>query len=121
VYLDKKLPNGIGGAVLVGDHLYGTGAVLICADFATGKVNWTDRSVGSASLLFADGKLFLHGETGEVAMVEASPEGYKELGRFTPPGSPQPGKGKAWSYPALANGRLYVRDLGMIWCYDVKE
>jgi outer membrane protein assembly factor BamB len=121
VYFDKKLPNAIGGAVLVGDHLYGTGSVLICADFATGKVNWTDRGIGSASLLFADGKLFLHGENGEVAMVEASPESYKELGRFTPPGSPQPGKGKAWTYPALANGKLFVRDLGMIWCYDVKE
>ena len=121
VYFDKKLPTAIGGAVLVGEQLYGTGSVLICADFATGKVRWTDRAIGSASLLVADGKLFLHGENGEVAMVEASPEGYKELGRFMPPGSPQPGRGKAWSYPALADGKLYVRDLGMIWCYDVKE
>jgi outer membrane protein assembly factor BamB len=120
VYFDKKLPTAIGGAVLVGGQLYGTGTVLICADFETGKVRWTDRSIGSASLLCADGKLFLHGENGEVAMVEATPDSYKELGRFTPPGSPQPGKGKAWSYPALSNGKLIVRDLGMIWCYDVK-
>ena len=120
VYFDKKLPTAIGGAVLADNRLYGTGSVLICADFTTGKVNWTDRSVGAASLLFADGMLFLHGENGEVALVAASPEGYTELGRFTPPGSPQRGKGKAWSYPAIANGRLYIRDLGMLWCYDVK-
>ena len=106
--------------MLAGDHLFGTGQVLICADFKTGKVNWTDRSVGAASLLLADGMLFLHGENGEVALVEATPEAYRELGRFAPPGSPQPGKGKAWSYPALSNGRLYVRDLGIMWCYDVK-
>ena len=27
---------------------------------------------------------------------------------------------KAWAYPVVANGRLYVRDLGMLWCYEVK-
>ena len=120
VYFDKKLPTAIGGAVLAGQNLFGTGNVLTCADFTTGKVNWTDRSVGAASVLFADGMLFLHGENGELALVAASPDKYTELGRFTPPGSPQQGKGKAWAYPALAGGRLYVRDLGMLWCYDVK-
>jgi outer membrane protein assembly factor BamB len=120
VYFDKKLPTAIGGAVLIGEHLYGTGQVLMCAEFTTGKVKWTDRSVGSASLLFADGRLYLHGENGEVALVEASPDAYKEVGRFTPPGSPQPGKGKAWAYPVVANGKLYIRDLGTMWCYDVK-
>ena len=28
---------------------------------------------------------------------------------------------KAWNYPVVANGRLYLRDLNMLWCYDVKE
>jgi outer membrane protein assembly factor BamB len=27
---------------------------------------------------------------------------------------------KAWEYPVVANGRLYVRDVGTLWCYDVK-
>lgn len=54
-----------------------------------------------------------------MALVEASPEGYREAGRFTPPGSPDRGRSRAWAYPAVANGRLYVRDLGVLWCYDV--
>jgi outer membrane protein assembly factor BamB len=121
VYFDKKLPTAIGGAVLVGEHLFGTGQVLTCAEFTTGKVKWTDRGVGTASVLSADGALYLHAEqTGEVALVAASPEGYKELGRFTPPGQPDHGKSKAWAYPVVANGRLYVRDQNMLWCYDVK-
>jgi outer membrane protein assembly factor BamB len=28
---------------------------------------------------------------------------------------------KAWAYPVVANGRLYIRDLGTLWCYDVKR
>jgi outer membrane protein assembly factor BamB len=116
-----KLPTSIGGAVKIGDYLYGTtGQALLCAEFATGKLKWEDRSVGAASLLHADGRLYLHGENGQVALVEATPDGYREKGRFTPPAQPDRGRSKAWAYPAVANGRLYIRDLTSLWCYDIK-
>ena len=121
VYFDNKLPTAIGGAVLIGDHLYGTTAqVLVCADFKTGQIKWTDRCIGAAAVQFADGLLYLHGENGDVALVEATPEGYREKGRFTPAGQPDRGRSKAWAYPVVANGRLYIRDMGVLWCYDVK-
>ena len=75
-----------------------------------------------ASLCFADGRLYVHGEAkGDVALIEASPEGYKEHGHFTPPQVPDRGKSKAWAYPAVANGRLYIHDWGTLWCYDVRD
>jgi hypothetical protein len=52
--------------------------------------------------------------------VQASPEAYREKGRFTPPDPPERGKGKAWAYPALSNGRLFIRDGDKLWCYDIK-
>jgi hypothetical protein len=76
--------------------------------------------------------LYLHGENppGEVALVEATPEGYREKGRFTPPDGPKErkspliqgklGSGKTWAYPIVANGKLYIRDWNCLWCYDVK-
>jgi outer membrane protein assembly factor BamB len=122
VYLANKLPSAIGGAVLIDNHLFGAGGqVLICVDFKTGDVKWTDRSVGAGSVLFADGRLYLHGESGEVALAEASAEGYKEHGRFTPEGDVNRGRSKAWAYPVVANGQLYIRDIGILRCYDVKD
>jgi len=122
VYASPKLPTAIGGAVLLGDYLFGTtGQALVCAEFKTGEVKWTERGVGAGSLCYADGRLYLHGENGELALVEATPEGYREKGRFTPPGQPERGQSKAWAYPVVANGRFYVRDAGVLWCYDVKE
>ena len=53
------------------------------------------------------------------ALVEATPEAYREKGRFTPPDQPDRGRSQAWAYPVVANGRLYLRDLGKLWCYDV--
>jgi hypothetical protein len=55
--------------------------------------------------------------------VEATPDGYREKGRFAPPDPPRHERARemAWTYPVIANGRLYVRDLNALWCYDVKE
>ena len=125
VYFAGNLPKAIGGAVKVNGYLYGTNTqALQCVDFSTGDVKWTERGIGAGSVLYADGNLYLHGEDGEVALVEATPDGYHEKGRFTPPDAPDrsaPGLSmKAWAYPVLANGRLYIRDQNHLWCYDVK-
>jgi outer membrane protein assembly factor BamB len=123
VYFSPKLPAAIGGAVLVGDYLYGTGnAGMLCVEFATGNVRWEDRSLGAGSLCLVDGMLYLHGENGEVALIEPSPEGYREKSRFNPPGQPKRinQMEKAWAYPVVANGRLFLRDHQSLWCYDVK-
>jgi outer membrane protein assembly factor BamB len=121
VYLSAKLPNQIGGSIKLGDYLYGTTrAAIECVDFKTGDIKWSERGVGAGSLCYADGNLYVHGENGEVALVEASPEGYHERGRFTPPDAgDHGGMQKAWAYPVVANGRLYIRDQERLWCYDV--
>ena len=120
VYFSPELPTAIGGTVKVGDYLYGAGkGALSCVNFATGDIKWKARSVGAASIFYADGLLYLHGENGVVALVEATPDGYHEKGRFTPADEPDRGKSKAWAYPVVANGRLYIRDLGKVWCYNV--
>lgn len=122
VYHSPRLPNSIGGSVLIGDHLYGTGRQgLMCVEWETGEVLWQDRSVGAASILFADGMLILHGENREVALVRANPEAYEELGRFSPSNAPEAGRDKSWAYPVLANGHLYIRDGVSLWCYDISK
>ncbi len=122
VYFSTKLPTAIGGTVKIGDFLYGTTAqALVCIDFTSGDEKWHDRSIGASSLLFAEGLLYMHGEKGDVALVEATPDGYHEKGRFKPEGQPDRGDSKAWAYPVVANGRLYIRDMGVLWSYDVKS
>jgi len=124
LYFGPKFPTAIGGVVKVGDYLYGTtDQALVCFQFASGQARWEERALGAASICVADGRLYLHGENGEVALVEPSPEAYRLKGRFAPPESPQR-KGpmeKAWAYPVVAGGGLYVRDHHMLWCYDVRQ
>jgi outer membrane protein assembly factor BamB len=122
VYLGRDMPNTLGGQVLVGDILYGTNQQgPVAAEFLTGKILWQEAAFGPASVQFADGRLYFHAENGEVALVDVSPEAYRERGRFTPPDPPKrrDSRERSWTYPVVANGRLYIRDLGSLWCYDV--
>jgi outer membrane protein assembly factor BamB len=128
VYFERGLPNGFGGAVLVGDYLYGTqtaGRGLVAVEFATGKVKWKTESFPMSSVVYADGHLYLHNENGDCLLVEATPEGYREKGRFTPPNQPKKKRAGqmaegALAHPVIANGRLYIRDLETLWAYDIK-
>jgi hypothetical protein len=128
VYYNKTPLNSIGGVVRVGDYVYGTDARgrLVCMEFKTGKQKWAHASVGTAALCYADGMLYVRGQGGSgfgpettpsVALVEASPDGYKEKGRFE---QPNHGDKPAWPHPVVANGRLYLRDADVLLCYDVK-
>ena len=122
VYFHASLPSNIGGAVLADGCLYGTGnQALVCVEFETGEIKWQNRSIGAGAVCLADGRLYLHSEAGEVALVEATPEEYRERGRFTPPDLPERGNSKAWPYPVVADGRLYIHDWGVLWCYDVRD
>jgi len=128
IYFERGLPNGIGGAVRVGDYLYGTqiaGRELVAVEFTTGKIKWKAESIGRGSVAYADGHLYLHGENGDYVLVEATAESYREKGRFTPPNQPKKKQAGqyaegAYAFPVIANGRLYIRDLGTLWAYDIK-
>jgi outer membrane protein assembly factor BamB len=116
-YFNARIQNHHGGLVLIGDHMYGTTGSLLCIEFKTGKIVWDDRSVGKGSVTYADGHLYVRGEDGKIALVEANPAKYVEKGQFL---QPDRSKQKAWPHPVVANGKLYLRDWDALFCYDVK-
>ena len=120
LYFAKRLGVGPGGAVKVGDTVYGsTQQGLQAMDWASGEIRWQQRGIGAASIAAVGDRLYLHGENGDVALVDASPAGYQERGRFTPAEKPELGQAKAWAHPVVANGRLYLRQANVLWSYDV--
>ena len=64
----------------------------------------------------------LEESTGTVALIEASPNGWSEQGRFKldPQSMLRKASGKIWTHPVVCNGKLYLRDQDLIYCYDVK-
>jgi len=123
VYFSRSAPNTMGGQVLLDGVVYGTNTEgLAAADFATGELLWQESEGGPGAVLYADGMLYVHYESGDVSLAEATPEEYRERGRFAPPNRPAHPRGireMSWAYPVVANGRLYIRDLGSLWAYRV--
>lgn len=117
VYFTREMRNHYSSSVLVGQHLYGfSSSVLTAMKFDDGSVAWRDRSVGKGSVIFADGMLYCQGENGTIALVEATPSGYKEVSRF----SISIGGYPLWALPVIANGQFYVRDQDTLYRYAVK-
>jgi outer membrane protein assembly factor BamB len=116
-YSTREMKNHHGGMVLVDGYLYGyNDAILTCLEFATGKMMWRDRSVGKGSVTYADGRLYIQSENNMIGLVEATPFGYSEKGRF-----PIPEKARmSWAHPAISDGRLYVRNQDTLLVYDIK-
>ena len=83
-----------------------TSCTLRCIEASTGKELWSRPNVGKyhASLLrTGDNKLLMLEEAGNLVLLDPSPKAYKELARAKICGN-------TWAHPALANGRLFVRD-----------
>ena len=123
VYYNPKLKNKHGGIVLVGDYLYGDsddGGQPWCADFLTGKQEWKARGSGTGSMAVtaADGYLYCRFANGQLALVPATHEGYKEVSAFKIPHS---GDMPSWSHPVIIGGKLYLREQNWLLCYDLKE
>lgn len=119
VYSNRNMVNQHGGVVRVGQFIYGSHdpGLLRCIELETGKIRWSNRSVGNSSVLYADGMLYVRSESGEVALVECTPEAYNEISTFDQSDRTER---QSWAHPVIANGKLYLRDQGMLFCYDVK-
>jgi outer membrane protein assembly factor BamB len=128
VHTERIIANRQGGVVLVGDHLYGyhEDRGLVCQEFAKGKLVWQGKArtaIKVGSIVAGDGKLFALAEDGNVAMIEASPKAYKLLGSsFALPEKAKKVKpsAKVWTHPSLSDGKLYLRDQELVFCYEVK-
>lgn len=124
VYENKVMKNHHGGVILVGDYLYGHNDLAwACQNFKTGEEVWSQRAVGKGAVGYADGMLYCLDEgSGAVVLADASPNGWKEHGRFKldPQTRIRSSGGRIWTHPVISNGKLYLRDQDLIYCYDVK-
>jgi outer membrane protein assembly factor BamB len=117
VYFTRDMRNHHGGMVLVDGYLFGfNDIILTCLEFATGNVMWRDRSVGKGSVTYADDRLYIQSENNVVGLAEATPEAYRETGRFEIPDKGAP----SWAHPVISDGRLYVRNQDTLLVYDIK-
>lgn len=109
--LKPKLTNN----VIHGDYVFGFDdpGRMTCIQLSTSKRMWRDGDYGFGQLLGVDDLILIEAETGDVALVEANPQGLHELGRFTALQS------RTWSGPTLAGHYLLVRNDVEAACFEL--
>ncbi len=114
VWRNKFLKNKFTSSVLHGGHLYGLDEdILVCLDAATGERKWKDGRYGYGQVLLASGHLVILCGNGDLALVQALPDRHVEVARLPAI------KGKTWNHPALAGGKLFVRNAVEMACFDL--
>ena len=108
----------IGTVIRLGDYAYGSSgdfgpAFLSAVEMKTGRIVWQDRSFSRAQLLYADGKLILLDEDGNLGLADVSPGGLKVLARASVL------QNLSWTPPTLAGTTLYVRDRKTIAAFNL--
>ena len=118
----QSLRTTCGSSVYVDGNVYMAGARgikgFLCIDAKTGKVKAELPGPLDASMVYADGKLFVQSATGQALLLKPTDDGFKTLGSFAIV------KGKkrdAWTHPVLMDGKLYLRYHDTLFCYDVKS
>ncbi|MBN8456457.1 MAG: PQQ-like beta-propeller repeat protein [Verrucomicrobia bacterium] len=118
----NKLQNHHGGMVLVDGHIYcghkQNGGDPVCVDIKTGELKWGPVKApgkGSGSVSYVDGHLIFRYQNGVVALVEATPSGYKLKGSFKPEFQQK----ESWAHPVVSGGRLYLREQDKLMCYGL--
>ncbi len=105
-YQIRKSAPYVPTSVAMGDYIYlwSDGGVVACAKAATGELCWQERTQGNffCSPIWVDGRLFSVSRQGDVVVVDAKPDGFKELARF-------PLGDGSHATPAISGGRMYLR------------
>ncbi len=118
-WFNNRFRIHFGNAIRLGDYIYGSSgdfgpAFFTAVNVRTGKVAWRSRNFSRFSSVYADGKMFLVDEDGDVALVSVSPEGLKVHSRVSVL------KNNAWTAPTLAGSTLYVRDRKTLHAFALK-
>ena len=126
LYTNKVMVNHHGGVIHLEGYIYGhsDSGGWVCQDFKTGEKVWAEKAaLGKGAVTYADGMLYCLAEKdGTIALVDASPKGWKEHGRFKldPQTTQRNPQGRIWTHPVVVGGKLYLRDQELLHCYDVK-
>lgn len=118
----SRIRNTHHGLIEVNGVVYTTSSdgSFYCIDVQTGKILWEKRRMGGAmSLGFAAGNLLLRNENnGEIILLEANSEKCVEKGRFKQKNRSDK---KAWTYPLVVDGKLFIRDQDTLFQYNMKK
>ena len=114
IWEKKNMKNKFNTSVIHNGYIYGLDeGIMVCLDVNTVERKWKEGRFGYGQIILTNGHLIVTSDQGEVALLKATPDKYTEVARFSAV------QGQTWNYPAIAGGRLLVRNSNEMAAYDI--
>jgi outer membrane protein assembly factor BamB len=88
-----------------------------CLDLKTGKEMWSTREIGQGTTTYVDGRLICMDVSGNLFLIQPDPEAFLMVGKIEH--ALDDVKYQSWTVPVVANGKLYLRYLQTLVCYNL--
>ena len=124
LWKNKAIASHHSDPIIIDGYVYGYSGqsdrnkgLFKCLELATGKEMWSTNTIGWGTALYADGHLICMDIEGNLFLIEPNPSEFKLISEF------KNALGKvsnpAWTIPVIANGKLYLRYMQRLICYDI--
>ncbi|MBE0535293.1 MAG: PQQ-binding-like beta-propeller repeat protein [Phycisphaerae bacterium] len=111
-----------GCSLLVDNVLYAAGYNApkwwFAVDWPTGETLAELKDFTTGTALYADNRLYILDESGQVGLIEPAKGALNIKGRFS---LTEKKVKDAWAHPVILDGRLYLRYHDTLFCYDLKR
>jgi outer membrane protein assembly factor BamB len=116
IWENNNMKNKFQSSVLLNGYVYGLDeGILTCLDVNTGERKWKGGRYGYGQLVLASDHLIVITEEGNLVLVKATPEKHQEITQI------QALQGRSWNVPAIANGKLLIRNTTEMACYNLTQ
>jgi outer membrane protein assembly factor BamB len=110
--------------ILIDGYLYGysgqstrNSGQFKCIELSSGKQMWSTSALGQGTTTYVDGRLICQDLKGNLFLINPDPSGFKKAGEIK--SAINDVINPSWTVPVVANGRLYLRYLQQLVCYQL--
>lgn len=116
LWSNLNMKNKFNPSVLRDGYIYGLDeGILACISAEDGSRQWKGGRYGHGQMLIAADQIYVLHENGKLSLVALDPTAHRELATF------QAIEGKTWNVMAFAGGRLLIRNLREMACFDLRQ
>lgn len=126
LWTNKTIAAQHSDQILINGFLYGYSAQSTanrgefkCVELGSGKEKWSSKELANGTVCYADGYLICLDLKGNLFLIKPNPSGLDKIAEF--PGAIEGVKSLSWTVPVIANGKLYLRYLQRLICYNIQS
>lgn len=124
LWRSKVIASHHSDSIIIDGYIYGYSGqsnqnkgLFKCVELESGEEKWSTGEIGWGTTVYVDGYLLCMDIEGNLFLVKLDPNEFRKVAEFR--AALRDVRHPAWTVPVVANGRLYLRYMQRLLCYDI--